>query len=159
MSIFDYTKKNHPAGFVGYRVSIMVEGDHKQKYFSTNGMTASERLSKYVQARELEKTWIKDKEKAMQKFRNEAAPTKRSTRATGVRGISIGYVYSPDKKGNKRAYKHLRYIVQGSHFKEVFHGTFPVTEKGWKDAVKFLAKNKNLTRWKHLLERNPSCHA
>ena len=155
MSIYDYTVKKHPAGFKGYRVSVMVDKVHRQKYFSTNGDDAYTTLSKYAQARELEKKWLEDKEAALKKFTSEATPTIRSKCSTGVRGISLNVAHSRDRKGNKKGYSHLRYIVQGSHLKVPYHARFPVTDKGWKAAVKFLALKKNLTRWKHLLERRP----
>ena len=154
MSIYDYTVKKHPAGFKGYRVSVMVAGVHRQKYFTTNGEDGHATLSKYIEARELESEWLVDKEAALKKFTNEAAPTSRTKHSTGVRGISLNVAHSRDRKGNKKGYSHLRYIVQGSHLKEPYHARFPVTDLGWKAAVKFLAQKKKLTRWKHLLERN-----
>jgi len=43
MSIYDYTKKGaHPAGYRGYRVSVMVDNVHKQKYLSTRDKTKEE---------------------------------------------------------------------------------------------------------------------
>lgn len=153
MSIFDYTVKKHPAGFKGYRVAIAVGGDPRQKYFSTNGMDAHEKLSQYVKARELEKKWIIEKEAAAQKAKENAVPTARARASTGVRGISKRIVCSGSRHDPDIVYRNLRYVVNGSHLEEKFHHTYPVTKQGWRDAVKFLAEKKHLTKWKHLLER------
>ncbi len=39
MSIYYYAKGEHPAGYVGYRVSVMVELVQRQKYFATRFST------------------------------------------------------------------------------------------------------------------------
>lgn len=142
MSIYDYIKKKHPAGFIGYRVSVMVDSVHKQKYFNTKGMTGHERLSKYLKATRLHNEWLALKAIAETKRTNKAIPTKRCINSTGVRGIST-----------RNAPEGKRYTVNGSYQKAQFHKVFPFTQEGWKAAVKYLAKKKHLKNWKHLLER------
>lgn len=142
MSVYDYTKKIHPAGFIGYRVSVMVDGDHKQKYFSTRGMTGSGRLAEYIKAKRLNDKWLVLKSRAETKRTNKAMPSKRCINSTGVKGIS--YRNAPEGE---------RYIINGSYQKTAFNKIFPFTSEGWIAAVKYLAKKKHLKNWKHLLER------
>lgn len=153
MSVTLYNAANpHPAGFHGYRVAVMINGKHKQRYFSIN------RLPKTHQFKLAHKTnarWLEQKTRAETYRNNQAIQTTRALNITGVKGITLTYCYSPDKRGNKKAYKHLRFVVQGSHNSIGFSRGFPATENGWNQAVAYLAKSKNLTRWKHLLKRCP----
>lgn len=152
MSVKYYSRnKPHPGGFIGFRVAVMVAGNHKQKYFSTarSGVYDHQfRLAHKTNAK-----WLAEKEKGMLRFKNQAIQTSRSTHSTGVRGITKQYCYSPDRKGNSKAYKRLRYVVQIMNNYKLYHRRFPTTKQGWIDAVTFLAKVKQLTHWKHLLSR------
>lgn len=153
MSVMLYNECNpHPAGFKGYRVAVMVDGKHKQRYFSFNRATKNEQ---FHEAHKINASWLQQKQRVQTHRDNQAIQTIRSKYGTGVKGIGLRYCYSPDKKGNMKAYKHLRFIVQGQHNGKGFNRAFSVTNKGWEDAVAYLAKSKELSRWKHLLKRNP----
>ena len=152
MSIYDYTEKPHPAGFVGYRVAVMVDGKFKQKYFNTRALNADkEKL--YKKAQEIDQAWLEQKEKAEQSRNNKAVAMTHAIHSTGVRGISLNWRYSPDRYGNKRAYKKMRYSVYVMKKGKRFARTFPSTQDGWVAAVEYLAKSKGLSRWRHLLDR------
>jgi len=142
----------HPAGFIGYRVAVMIDGKHKQKYFSLN---RAPKLEQHKKAHKLNARWLQEKERRQTYRDNQAIQSVRSIHGTGVKGIALRYCYSPDKRGNKKAYKHKRFVVQGSNNLKGFNRGFEVTTQGWYDAVAYLAKQKQLSRWKHLLKRCP----
>lgn len=153
MSVVLYNASNpHPAGFHGYRVAVMVDGTHKQRYFSINRAPKTEQFNN---AHKTNAAWLKQKERVQTHRDNQAIQTIRSQYGTGVKGIAIKICYSPDKKGNSKAYKHKKYVVQGQHNGKGFSRSFPITDTGWENAVTYLAKSKELTRWKHLLTRKP----
>lgn len=138
MSVTLYNANNpHPAGFIGYRVAVMVASFPKQRYFS---IAKGGKMSQHRLANKLNARWLSEQEKGTSYRNNEAMPTARAVNSTGVKGIQK--IIDKDK-----------YIVQGSHNKKPFYKTFLITEKGWIAAVTFLAKSKHLTRWRHLIKR------
>ena len=152
MSVTYYSRANpHKGGFIGFRVAVMVNMRHRQRYFSTKNPGDYDHQFKL--AHKLNEKWLEEKEKADRKRSNAAIPTIRNKYSTGVRGVSIKYTYSRDRKGNRQAYRHLKLVVQGSHNCVLFKKDFPPTQQGWIDAVTYLAKKKHLTRWRHLLDR------
>ncbi len=154
MSVTLYDERNpHPAGFRGYRVAVMVDGNHKQRYFTINQYET--KATQHKEAHKINATWLQQKERVQIHRDNQAIQTTRSNYGTDVRGIALKDVFNHDRRGNPRAYKNRRFIVQGQHNGKPFGKNFLPTKAGWKKAVAFLAKSKNLSRWKHLLERCP----
>ncbi len=153
MSVTLYDELNpHGAGFMGYRVAVMVDGNHKQRYFTISN--CSKRIQ-HKEAHKINAVWLQQKERAQIHRNNQAIQTIRSLNGTGVRAIALAYQYSRDRKGNSKAYKNLRFIVQGQQDGKGFSRAFIPNQRGWEAAVKYLAKSKNLSRWKHLLKRYP----
>ncbi len=161
MAIYEYNDGDHGGGFIGLRVAVKVGDIHIQRYYSfrrrasnKTGLLINRNYRKFVTTeeekalRKAAKTYeaklLMKQAKVTQKRKNQATPTSRSTTGTGVRGIILyqGYLQ-----------------VQGSHNKKPFYRKFniePDIEKAWEDAVRFYAKSKKLTRWRHLIKRRES---
>jgi len=152
MSVYNYNGKNHPYRYVGFRVSVMVDNKQKQKYFNCRGLTKKEKESVLEAARKLESQWLVLKEKAQKKRDNKALHTRLAVNTTGVRGITTTTEHYK-KNGRFTGGSRNVYQVQIQHNGVQYFKRFPLTDKGWALAVKFLAKAKQLTRYKHLIAR------
>lgn len=166
MSIYEYNEDEHPGGFIGLRVAVMVNKKHKQKYYSfrdTSGkrffLTQKQINQIWREARELEEKWLNMQKVAEKRRLKDARPTSRAQDSTGVRGITFTYLYSPDRHGNKKAYKHLAFVAQGSvdnvHFIKSFRVDLLGYDGAWRQAVKYYANLKGIKSYKHLLLRKP----
>ena len=154
MSVKYYSRKNpHPGGFIGFRVTVMVNGEYRQKWFgcAKGGYNYKEA---FILAHKLNARWLQEQYIHRRQREIQCRPTVRN-KTPGVKGIYKRTVYSRDKKGNPKAYANDRYVVQISHKGRLYNKTFPQTEKGWEEAVRFVAKTKGLPRWRHLIERRP----
>lgn len=87
MSVIEYEQGEHPAGFVGIRVTRSVNGQTRNRWFSirSKGVRLPARQIREIrrEARELDARW----EGEQQKNRDRRRPT-----ATGIRGVTANFV-------------------------------------------------------------------
>lgn len=138
MSIYFYSKGEHCAGFKGYRVSVMVDGEHKQTYLPCDPDDNKQVQTMFKQAKKIEgellllKNLNASRRKTMFKERKIHNPL----HSTGVSGIKIRI---PETTGK------ACFIVQVLHKKKRYNKSFffekSYTET-WANACKFLTEVK-----------------
>ena len=91
--IYRYDEYDHPAGFIGLRVNVSIDGKVKQKYFSLRArpgvwVSLDKELDLIKQADKLDKKWRNQQAKAQRENKRNAIPRK-NLHTTRVRGISM----------------------------------------------------------------------
>jgi len=144
-----YERGEHKAGFIGVRVAVMIDGKHKQKYFSYKQSDKSEEAI-YKEAKQLHKKWLMLKNLANSKNQRKSKETRRVTSpfSTGVKGIKFSISHN-------RAYFH----VQGSTNKKLFHKSFCINDYGydlaWFKACEYLQSKKDYSLFDTVYKRKP----
>ncbi len=165
--IYQYNEYDHPAGFVGLRVSVSVNGKVKQKYFTFHkrpGEFVSLAREKIIikKADKLNDKWTKQQAKARLINRKNAISSG-SKNTTRVRGISL--IASFDKKkvdGVEKNYPYVAFSIHVSHEGENFATTIRLQKDGsnlrsaWKKAVDFVCEKKELKNNNEFYKRTPT---
>ena len=144
-----YERGEHKGGFIGVRVAVMIDGKHRQKYFSYNNSDKSEEAI-YKEAEELHKEWLMLKSLASSKNQRESKEMRRVTSpySTGVKGIKFNISHS-------RAY----FFVQGSTNNKLFHKNFSINDLGydlaWYKACEYLQSKKDYSLFDTIYKRKP----
>ncbi len=176
MPIYYYDgEQKSPPNYVGVRVAVMVNSKLRQKWYTfrrAGGFIPEEEQEKIKkEAQELEKEWMLEKNLHYSiRVREAKEEPRNSAYVTGVAGIKMRYVkqtkkrYSKAKKpGRKKLLKYVFYtpciIVNSSYRKKKFIKQFNVLTRGhdmaWYAAVKYLAEQKEIGNFDHLLARKP----
>jgi len=165
--IYRYDEYDHPAGFIGLRVNVSIDGKVKQKYFSLRErpgvwVSLEKELKLIKQADNLNKKWRNQQAKAKRENNRNAIPRK-SSHTTKVRGISM--MASFERKHRCGVVKIYHYIVLSihiSHQGERFATTIRLKKDGsnlvaaWRKAVDLLCKKKKMRNNKNLYQRQPT---
>jgi len=144
-----YERGEHKGGFIGVRVAVMIDGKHKQKYFSYKQSDKSEEAI-YKEAEQLHKEWLMLKSLANSKNQRESKEMRRITSpySTGVKGIKFNISHS-------RAY----FFVQGSTDNKLFHKNFSINDFGydlaWYKAYEYLQTKKGYSLFDNIYKRRP----
>ena len=144
-----YKKGEHKGGFIGVRVAVMIDGKHKQKYFSYKNSDKSEDAV-FKEAEKLHKEWIMLKSLASSKNQRESKELRRVTSpySTGVKGIKFNI-------SHRRAY----FFVQGSTDNKLFYKNFSINDHGydfaWYKAREFLQSKKDYSLFDNIYKRKP----
>ena len=144
-----YERGEHKGGFIGVRVAVMIDGKHRQKYFSYKKSDKSEEAI-YQEAEKLHKEWLMLKSLANSKNQRESKEMRRVTSpySTGVKGIKFNISHS-------RAY----FFVQGSTDNKLFHKNFSINDHGydlaWYKACEYLQSKKDYSLFDNIYKRKP----
>ena len=144
-----YERGEHKGGFIGVRVAVMVDGKHRQKYFSYKQSDKSEEAI-YKEAEQLHREWLMLKNLANSKNLRESKEMRRVTSpfSTGVKGIKFNI-------SHRRAY----FFVQGSTNNKLFHKTFNINDHGydlaWYKACEYLQSQKDYSLFDNIYKRKP----
>lgn len=144
-----YERGEHKGGFIGVRVAVMIDGKHRQKYFSYKQSDKSEEAI-YKEAEQLHKEWLMLKSLANSKNQRESKEMRRVTSpySTGVKGIKFNISHS-------RAY----FFVQGSTDNKLFHKNFSINDFGydlaWYKACEYLQTKKGYSLFDNIYKRKP----
>ena len=144
-----YERGEHKGGFIGVRVAVMIDGKHKQKYFSYKLSDKSEEEI-YKEAEQLHREWLMLKSLANSQNQREAKEMRRVTSpySTGVKGIKFNISHS-------RSY----FFVQGSTDKKPFYKHFSINDYGydlaWYKACEYLQSKKNYSIFDNIYKRKP----
>jgi hypothetical protein len=167
MTVYQYNEGDHPAGFIGLRVAVMVNGNHKQKYFNfairgTNYTFHSleERNEMLLKAKALDQTWLYQKEAQATTREGKAKERRPTLYSTGVSGIKMKFVKTKrQRKSGERIYYTPSFVVAGSNNSRKFGKNFNILtqgyQKAWISAVLYYMINKNLTPAKDITKRLP----
>jgi hypothetical protein len=164
MPIYEYAELDHPAGFIGLRVSVSVGGKLKQKYFAFRKrgeyVTVKEERQIRREANALHESWLVEQEDAKHKSNSQAKEIRGSVYCTGVRGIKLKFaVEKKFREGTWKKYYSPIFYVSGSVEGEPFSRRFYISEKqpyrtAWRKAVLYYA-NKKRIKARPLLRRRP----
>ncbi len=144
-----YERGEHKGGFIGVRVAVMIDGKHKQKYFSYKNSDKSEDAI-FKEAEQLHKEWLMLKNLANTENKRKSKELRRVTSpySTGIKGIKFNI-------NHRRA----SFFVQGSTNKVPFHKTFSINDFGydlaWFKACEFLQSKKDYTIFDDIYKRKP----
>ncbi len=144
-----YERGEHKGGFIGVRVAVMIDGKHKQKYFSYKNIDKSEEAI-YKDAEELHREWLMLKNLANTQNQRESKELRRVTSpySTGVKGIKFSISHN-------RAY----FFVQGSTDNKLFYNNFSIHDYGydlaWFKACEFLQSKKDYSIFDDIYKRKP----
>ena len=164
MSIYEYKQGDHKAGFIGWRVAVLVGDKYKQKYFNTRGITNQFELDVFEkQAQQLNAEWNFERKLISNQKKLECKEVRNFASSifnTGVSGIKMKFrIDSKFRAGEKRKYYAPIFVVAGSTDKKRFFRVFNILKLGydwaWMNAVQFYAEQKNMNHFSHLLERKP----
>ncbi len=165
--IYRYDEDDHPAGYIGLRVAVSIDGCVKQQYFNFRKrpgvfVSIEEELDLIKQATKLDNKWRNEQAKMQQENRRNAIPRKNS-HTTRVRGISMNASF--DRKyrcGGMKIYPYIALRIHISHEGEVFTTTIRLKKDGsnlksaWKRAVDLLCKKKKMRNNQQLYQRQPT---
>lgn len=165
--IYRYDEFEHPAGFIGLRVNVSIDGKVKQKYFNFRKkrhvfVSMSEELELIKEANKLDKKWRNQQAKAQLEHKRNAIPRK-NLYTTRVRGISM--IPSFDRKyrcGGMKNYHYISLSINISHEGEHFATTIRLKKDGsnlgaaWKKAVDMVCKKKKMRNNQQLYQRQPT---
>ena len=165
--IYRYNEYEHPAGFIGLRVAVSIDGYVKQKYFNfrkKRGLFVSteEELKLIEKATKLDKKWRNQQAKMQRENKRNAIPRK-NLHTTRVRGISM--IASSDRKyrcGRMKIYPYIALSIHISHKGEVFTTTIRLKKDGsnlksvWKKAIDMVCKKKKMRNNQQLYQRQPT---
>ncbi len=165
MSIYEYKKGDHKAGFIGWRVAVLVGDKYCQKYFNIRKVTNEEELNAIEkEAKSLDAKWnferklISDQKKLECKEKRSHAS---SIYNTGISGIKMKFGASGGGVRGKKGRKYYTpfFLVSGSTNNKRFIKNFNIITNGydwaWMKAVKYYADEKGIEHYSHLLERKP----
>jgi hypothetical protein len=167
MPVYQYNKGDHPAGFIGLRVAVMVNGDHKQKYFnfkvpysSHTYYSLKERDEMRAKAKALEESWQHQRKATATTREAKAEEVRPSLYSTGVRGIKMKFCrIKKQRAGEARIYYTPVFVVSGSTDKGRFHKDFNILtqgyQKAWISAVLYYFVKKNIDPNSPILKRLP----
>lgn len=165
--IYRYDEYDHPAGFIGLRVAVSIDGKVKQKYFSLRErpgvfVSLEKELKLIKEASKLDKKWRNEQAQAKLENKRNAMPGK-SLYTTRVKGISmISSFERKSRSGVEKIYRYLAFSIHISHERERFSTTVRLKKDGsnlgpaWKKAVDFVCKNKKMRNNKQLYQRKPT---
>lgn len=157
MSITVYNDGDHPAGFIGIRVSVMVELDHRQKYFSfrnkqsrTGFVTTATENQLMREARELEGKWLieqAEREKSRKVLTRDCV---NDSSATAVPNLLCTF-YPRHRRGLPPQSYTLKLYYFISTTNERWHRSRVVNhieslEPTWREMTRSLAKARGLSR-------------
>lgn len=151
MAIYEIQRKSH----ITYRVTVGVNGEQRQKFFSLKNVSDDETLAIYQAAEALEAQWKLESRDGQAKRLLKAKPTNRSSEVyqTGVRGIQ---------------FKWTRRIIKGQvHYRPGFYVGIAECNRhygvkkeghkaGWMRAIKGYCESKGIEVNKRLMNRMPS---
>lgn len=164
MTVHIYNEGDHPGQFQGIRVVRMVRGELKQRYFSFREryggeyywITPAEEARRFQEAQRLDRAWAKQQERFASQQRHAAQPRRGGVRTTGVAGIVADWQI---RKRADNVFIYPVFLVHGSHLRQLFYSTFGISQcgfdEGWEKAVTYYARQKELSRWRHLIRRKP----
>ncbi len=176
MPIYYYDgEQNSPPNYVGVRVAVMINSKLHQKWYTfrvAGGFLPEEEQEKIKEeARELEKQWMLEKNlHSSIRVREAKEEPRNSAYVTGVSGIKMRYIKQTKKRqskskkpGRKKILTYVFYtpciIVNSSYKKKKFIKQFNVLTRGhdmaWYSAVEYLAEQKEIGNFDHLLARKP----
>jgi hypothetical protein len=144
-----YKKGEHKAGFIGVRVAVMIDGKHRQKYFSYKKSEHSEEAI-YKEAEQLHIEWLMLKNLANAQNQKNSKEMRRVTSpySTGVKGIKFNISHS-------RSY----FFVQGSTNNKLFYKNFSINDYGydiaWYKACEYLESKKDYSVFDEIYKRKP----
>jgi len=145
-----YRQGELKSGFVGIRVSVMVEGKAKQKYFSFKASNKKEEQL-LSEAKSLQARWLMEK---------NLAKSKREVASKELRRVSSPF--STGTKGIKFRISHntCYFCVQGVTDQKRFIRHFSINKLGydlaWFKACEYLQKNKNYTLLDNVYKNKPA---
>lgn len=147
MSIKIYKEFEHPAGFIGIRLSSTVEGKYRQQYYNFKNRETGKLFSKKRQkemleeARQLEAEWaLENREYLYQRKISQPHPKTKKEASTGVEGLTLTFLI--DSSGlNTYYYPVFRVELPRNRLRQKFFrfGTVSYTEV-WREAVELWAK-------------------
>lgn len=165
--VYRYDEFEHPAGFIGLRVNVSIDGKVSQKYFNFRErpgvfVSSTKELALIEKASKLDKQWRNQQAKARLENKRNAIPRK-NLHTTRVRGISM--IPSFDRKyrcGGMKDYPYIALSIHISHEGQHFSTTLRLKKDGsnlksaWKRAVDLLCKKKKMRNNQQLYQRQPT---
>ncbi len=158
MSFYTYDGTDHKSGYIGHRISVMIDGKQKQKYYSTRGKSIEEAniLAKEAHRQEQEWLMIKNMSSSVRESSCVDQPNKMkvSCNATGVTGVKLIF------RGNSIGGMRTPYISINFNYRKVRYAkAINVRDQGymdaWNQAILFYATSREITDYSHLLKRRP----
>lgn len=163
VTVYDATNP-HPGKFVGIRVCRCVDGRLRQKYFPFRRdgeyISAEEEHAVWIRAQALDATWKAEQAMCRRARERLAMPTARAAWHTTVRGIR--FVWLRDFKHGRTYFTPAFEVCAASRSRE---DSTPITrfriprlgyEDAWREAVRTLARLKEIRDYAHLLRRIPA---
>lgn len=144
-----YERGEHKGGFIGVRVAVMVDGKHRQRYFSYKDLDKSPELI-FKEAKQLHQEWLMEKDLAGSKNKMQSKELRRTTSpySTGIKGIKF-------KINHKRA----SFLIQGSTDNKLFNKSFSINDLGydlaWFKACEFLQSKKGYALFDIIYKKKP----
>ncbi|MEE9355176.1 MAG: hypothetical protein V3U75_06270 [Methylococcaceae bacterium] len=165
MSIIEYLESDHPAGFVGLRVIVVVKGNYRQKYFKyreSGEYLPDQEIQRLKQcAADLEKKWQNEQAANLASVYQECKEVKiNSIYTTGVKGVKMKFLIEKKfREGRMKTYYTPIFDVYGSTQGRRFFKKFNIItlqySNAWQKAVNFYAEHKGIIQPSHLINREP----